>query len=247
MIATLLIQYLRVLKKRNWVFVNEPTKDSIAEIWAQFADPIGNFEDECLTFKEGSETTVENAHKMFHEWCKKKGIPVISQKTFATRLHKSYPRVKRGPKGKQFPVFLNMEIDMDTTKSDGGGSNSTVSREERYGIHIMYNLLPKVSDSNNKIYHSIEYGHHTDTTKNDSGKPEISPPEENKMVSISDRTPENDLITYMVIRKFNPDIDPLGRDLPCDEGSILEFTPADEFGKDLLKECYIAPYKKATH
>ncbi|MHB8560652.1 MAG: DUF5906 domain-containing protein [Thermoplasmataceae archaeon] len=143
-ITTLFIRYLKVLKDYNWNFINEPTKESIAELWAQFADPIGNFEDECISMDASMETKIDDAYKAFETWCEKKGIPPSPRKTFTTRLFPAFPRGKRGAKGNRYLTFQGMTLDdMDTKNSVGGASKMAFSRYERYGVHIMYRFYSK--------------------------------------------------------------------------------------------------------
>ena len=143
-VTTLLIRYLKTLKDYNWNFINEPLKESIADLWTQFSDPIGNFEDECVTADASMETPIEDAYESFKTWCEKKGIPPSPRKTFTTQLFPAYPRAKRGPKGNRYLVFQGLTLnDMDTKNSDSGAGKMAVSRYERYGVHMMYRFYSK--------------------------------------------------------------------------------------------------------
>ena len=189
-VTTLLIRYLKILKEYNWIFINEPTKESTAEIWAQFADPIGNFEDECITADASRETPIEDVYQAFNIWCEKKGIPPSPRKTFTTRLFPAFPRGKRGPKGNQHLIFQGMTLDdMDTKNSDSGAGKIAVSRYERYGIHIMYKLLQVRGVI--RVPLDSKWDNMWIQGKPIPETPKIAGPEDKKSVSISQRPLEN--------------------------------------------------------
>lgn len=252
-IATLFVQYLKVLKSFDWVFLNEPTKESIAEIWAQFADPIAGFEDEYLSEMQGNEINEDKLIAFFKEvYCKPKGITAPPDRTFKARISKSYPRAKRGAKGKRYWNFTNIQCEgmdqdvshkVDTTKNVSESPEIKVSRDNRYGVQIRYNIPVKGGRGIPPLREL--FVPKVDTDKNISEEPENKAPEKNKTVSTSQETPQNGTKRYMILKDYNPDMDPLKRDLPSKEGSIIEVDKEDDWVRALLREGYIAPYKEA--
>ena len=195
-IASVLIQYLKVLKSCDWVFVNEPTKESIADIWAQFADPIAGFEEEYLSEMQGNEINEDKLIAFFKEvYCKPKGITAPPDRTFKARISKSYPRAKRGPKGKRYWNNTNIQCEgmdqdvsykVDTSQNVSESPEIKVSRDNRYGVQIRYKLLVKGGEMISSLRSSLDIK--WTPVKNYSPEPENKAPEKNKMVSTSQET-----------------------------------------------------------
>ena len=256
-IATLLVQYLRVLKSCDWVFLNEPTKESIADLWAQFADPIAGFEDEYLSEMQGSEVKVDDLYRFFEViYCKPKGITPPRKQTFTSRIARNYPKVRGGPKGKRFYKFQNLECDglvqddshrLDTSQIAGETQKITVSRDNRYGVQLYYKIVSP--GGSRDITGDINTDIRWTPVKNDSPMPENKAPQKNEMVSNLENKPPNDpkegIQKFIVIHPYNPDLDPLKRNLSCAEGNILEFDQEDEFGKLLRNDGHIVPFKES--
>ncbi len=213
-VTTLLIRYLKILKDCGWGFVNELTKEltkeSTAELWAQFADPVENFELEYLTEAQGpeSEIKVDDLYEFFkNEYCKPKGITPVPKQTFTSRIAETYIKMRRGPKGKRHYAFVNIFCDGLSTfdgKNEEGSQvghrqndikihKTTVSRAKRYGVQLEYVSLAKGAGVKGKripFYSSLDKG--WTPCGNGSPVPKTTAPEEKKAVSNLKNGPEND-------------------------------------------------------
>lgn len=104
-IATLLMQVLFKLIDRDFIFPGQLSDDETAQLIEKLADPVENFIEEQTEYDKESAVPVEEAHKRFVEWCKKKGIPTISRQTFVKKFGKTYPKRRTGKHGKDGYVF----------------------------------------------------------------------------------------------------------------------------------------------
>lgn len=122
-IVTLLVKVLKSLSENDFKFPHEKSFDDTADLMEKLSDPVGYFMDEATSFVQGSDVEVSVAYATFGEWCKSKGIPVITQQTFTKRFGYTYAKKKLGPKTKRVYKFTNCEIqdieDSDEAKEVG--------------------------------------------------------------------------------------------------------------------------------
>ena len=130
-IVTLFIRYLRVLKDHNWNFISELSTDATMEIWDLFSDAIQFYLDEMISYQGGSEIKCDDMYDSFTEWCKGKGIPVISSMTFKKSVGYVYRKTKRGPRKSRYYVFLNCAFSDENEIEVGHHSNSQETRNIR--------------------------------------------------------------------------------------------------------------------
>lgn len=194
-IATLFVKYLRILERNDWIFFNELTIDSTASMWQQFADPVGNFMDEAVTYSEGSETKVDDGYEIFSKWCFSKGIPKVPRQTFASRIGKSYPKRKAGQRNDRYPVFTNCKIEevipvgkqekLDTGQNEQGSPIEGFSRYTRYGVPLEYIYLPCEKKRIGLIENHVSKDHvpKLDTLLSEPKTAENKPPKKDKGVS----------------------------------------------------------------
>ena len=208
-IATLLVQYLKVLKECDWIFINEPTKESIGDLWAQFADPIAGFEDEYIFESLGNEVVVGELYKFFvSQYCQPKGITPPRPQTFTARIARNYPKVRNGEAKKRYYKFQNLGCEgldqylgsdkregsfkLDIPQIDEKPPEIKVSRDNRYGVQLNFKKVCPGGGVRVAGYTISGTGWTSD--KNDSGSPENKAPEEIKGVSNLNETPKNDSI-----------------------------------------------------
>ncbi|MHB8561383.1 MAG: DUF5906 domain-containing protein [Thermoplasmataceae archaeon] len=211
-IATLFIHYLKILKHCGWVFTNELTKESTAELWSQFADPVENFELEYLSEAQGpaSEIKVNDLYDFFKEaYCKPKGITPVMKQTFTARISENFTKMRKGPKGNRYYAFVNIDCE---GLSNGGKKNDTldgkkedasqvghqekdektlkirVSRAKRYGVQLMYESLHVRGEERDTLYSNQDTSWTQD--ENISPEPKTAVSDEKKAVSNLKKVPE---------------------------------------------------------
>jgi phage/plasmid-associated DNA primase len=120
-IATLLMQVLFRLIDRDFIFPGQMTDDQTAQILEKLADPVENFIEEMTEYDRDGLVPVKKASAAFSEWCKRKGIPVISDRTFTTKFGKTYPKKRIGTHGKGGYGFISCTL---LEEEQGGGSET---------------------------------------------------------------------------------------------------------------------------
>ena len=196
-IATLLMQILFKLMDRDFVFPGQLSDDETAELIEKLADPVENFIEDQTEYDEESTVPVEEACERFAEWCKGKGIPTISRKTFVKKFGHVYPKKRIGPRGKQVYYFVNcnlltedLEVNPKTTNQVGYGIGSQKTLKINgsdgsiTGIQHASHNPSHTREENDDHDHDIKVkGQKLDTGFNISGSPENKAPAETKSVS----------------------------------------------------------------
>lgn len=121
-ISTMLIQVLRKLMDREWIFPGQLAQEGTAEVLDRLADPVENFIEEETESMDGSEVNVDTAYDRFCVWCKGKGITVLARQTFVKNFGYTYPKRRRGTSGNRYYAFTGCIILTDDVKSQGSGT-----------------------------------------------------------------------------------------------------------------------------
>ncbi len=109
-IATLLIQVLKGLIAREFIFPGETTPDATEDILDNLADPVANFIEETVIPTEAGEEKVDDLYAKFKEWCDSKGIPVIAKQTFTKKFGWNFPKKKKGTHNNRYYVFTQCAL-----------------------------------------------------------------------------------------------------------------------------------------
>lgn len=192
-IITLLLQVLKSLSLGGFKFPHEKSYDETADLMEKLSDPVGYFIDEATSISPGSEIEVTAAYDLFSEWCKIKGIPVITKQTFTKRFGSIYPKKKLGPKTKRVYKFTDCEIqisdDFDDSKEVGhrleseNPLNSAVSGAIDNGVQLRYTTPPMTRPKSKDDLYIRDSVPKLDTDKNDSQTSVEQPPGEHQLVS----------------------------------------------------------------
>ncbi len=255
-IATLLVQVLRGLEKRNYLFPGEMTIDGVDDLLMLLADPVEFFIEEKTEFDENSSTLVDEAYKAFVEWCAREGIPAMSKHVFVDKFKRTYPKKRMGTRGNQVYFFTGCDmIDTDEDDRYGYGRNAT----ETTNYTVSYARYPRIhffSPTSRMEGEGSEYcntckgkGADMVTCINASGDRVNKPPAEKKSVSISndiskisfgiapkDQDAKEPLLqSYIVLKQFSHD------SALYEAGMTLERNPNDFFTRSWINDGKIAP------
>jgi len=79
---------LTVLAENNWKYTDEPTNDQVEEMWEELADSVGIYIGERLSpsSNENDAKPIKDVYQDYENWCKRKQIEPVKEKTFAQRL-----------------------------------------------------------------------------------------------------------------------------------------------------------------
>ena len=79
---------LAILAENNWKYTDEPTNDQVEEMWEELADSVGIYIGERLSpsSDENDAKPIKDVYQNYENWCKRKQIEPVKEKTFAGRL-----------------------------------------------------------------------------------------------------------------------------------------------------------------
>ncbi len=205
-IVSILIKCLKVLERRNWIFINQLKNDSVSELWDHFANSIQYFIDENLIYLDGAQLKVDDTYNAYAAWCKAIGMEPAKKQSFTSYVGKTYPKRKVGSRVSRYYVFSNCTMEdneentenqdkLDTGKIDIQPSKINTGRGDRYGVQLWYQPLYylRAGESNSKkCYNNWEPSW---TQGNASFKTnETRASEQKKHVSNLNKSPRNETI-----------------------------------------------------
>lgn len=89
-IVAYLLNRLRALVNRNFVFANQFTYEKYEKLWELLSDAVKMFMDEYCVFDEQSEIARDDMIDLYKNWCGKFGIILESDKRLAYNIGKEY-------------------------------------------------------------------------------------------------------------------------------------------------------------
>jgi len=193
-IATLFVEILFHLIDHDFNFPGQLPDEVTAEIMDQLADPVEFFIEEETEYDKEATIEVDSAYTSFKNWCKHKGIPLLSRQTFVKKFGFTYKKRRLGPRGNQIYMFTGCHLFDDENEgqkqvgyglSDSENLKINASRERYYRIQLLCNSLRvrKEKNNNNNTHIIKDTSHKLDTYLQVSGIPENQAPEANNPVS----------------------------------------------------------------
>ena len=117
---------LTILAENNWKYTDEPTNDQVEEMWEELADSVGIYIGERLSpsSNENDAKPIKDVYQDYENWCKRKQIEPVKEKTFAQRLKDfgdpvpTFTVKKKKIEGKTFNcVWAQYQEEEDTDKA----------------------------------------------------------------------------------------------------------------------------------